>query len=109
MVCTHFVPLRTTRCNFTAENGFYIRETLRSGRCIKVTVSWRWKQPDVQHEPLECTLNVMKDKTSTVIIFAIAAGLGLASMALPLSATLFQDPQQQTHGSMPGMDMSKTG
>jgi hypothetical protein len=51
----------------------------------------------------------MRPKTSTVIIFALSAGLGLCSIALPLRATLFQNPQQQTQGSMPGMDMSKTG
>jgi hypothetical protein len=51
----------------------------------------------------------MKSKSSAVIIFALSAGLGLFSVALPLRATLFQDSQQRTQPSMPGMDMSKTG
>jgi hypothetical protein len=51
----------------------------------------------------------VRNKISAFVVSAIAAGLVLFCMALPIRATWFQNPQEQTQGAMPGMDMSKTG
>jgi hypothetical protein len=50
----------------------------------------------------------MKNITGVVVVFGLSAGLGFSSIGQPLRAALFQNAQQQTQGSMPGMDMGKS-
>lgn len=50
----------------------------------------------------------MRDKTNSILIFALYSALILILIAVPLEASFFQDSQQQAQGAMAGMDMSKT-
>ena len=72
-------------CNFELENGFYLLEDQL-----------------VYPKP-------MTDKSNIFFAFAVAGAITIGGAALPLRATMFQDPQEQKPGAMPGMDMKGSG